>query len=115
MPTCSVARTSVTPSARGFSGQVRGRTVRQGDRDGKTGNGELGYLRRMDNTERSRLGGARHAGIWFRAPQHHDRFHRSSKEAGEPAPVRVLRMIVRKLFLELHGIIGLKRPSRPIP
>jgi hypothetical protein len=37
------------------------------------------------------------------------------KEAGEPAPVRVLRMIVRKLFLELHGIIGLKRSSRPIP
>ena len=37
------------------------------------------------------------------------------KEAGELAPVRVLRMIVRKLFLELHGIIGLNRLIRPIP
>ena len=30
-------------------------------------------------------------------------------------PVRVFRMIVRKLFLESHGIIGLKRSIRPIP
>jgi hypothetical protein len=33
----------------------------------------------------------------------------------DAGPVRVLRMIVRKLFLELHGIIGLKPSIRPIP
>ena len=37
------------------------------------------------------------------------------KQAGEPAWSDVFRMIVRKLFLELHGIIGLNRSIRPIP
>ncbi len=37
------------------------------------------------------------------------------KQAGELGLIRVLRMIVKKLFLELHGIIGLKRLIRPIP
>jgi hypothetical protein len=37
------------------------------------------------------------------------------KQAGEIGLVRVLQMIVKKLFLELHGIIGLKRLVRPIP
>jgi hypothetical protein len=37
------------------------------------------------------------------------------KQAGEFGPISVLRMTVKKLFLELHGIIGLKRLIRPIP
>jgi hypothetical protein len=37
------------------------------------------------------------------------------KQAGEFGLIRALQMIVNKLFLELHGIIGLKRLIRPIP
>ena len=37
------------------------------------------------------------------------------KQAGAFGLISVLRMIVKKLFLELHGIIGLKRLIRPIP
>jgi hypothetical protein len=37
------------------------------------------------------------------------------KQAGEFGLSGVLRNIVKELFLELHGIIGLNRLIRPIP
>ena len=42
-------------------------------------------------------------------------FTDESKQGRRTGPFRVIGMIVKKLFLELHGIIGLKRSIRPIP
>jgi hypothetical protein len=119
----------------GFLGnQVRGRTTRHGDRGGKSGNSEyrrlsefcsrpgrwrflVGFETVSDCHQVRRRSQRNHHGQRFGSVllSIMTDFTDLGKEAGEPAPVRVLRMIVRKLFLELHGIIGLKRSSRPIP